>query len=305
MISLPRRPFRIFAAALCPAALAACATVESTSVTLDYDPRAHEIGLPVAIEGETYNFLLDTAVDPSGIDDDLAAALGLATLGEEGEIVGVGSENPTAYPSVIERAEIGGRPVGPIEVLVLDIARLEERYGGPLHGVLGYSLLKDHAVQIDYRSGTVTFYDNGVTASEPACATAYRFPLEFLAPDDRLILLPGFSIGGVELPTFIDTGSSNGVRIDVTAPAVEPILEILPEGTEPTAMGARGEARQRNANLAGAVRAGPLAPQNVEVALVEQAPLAVAVGNRFFQALDATLVIDMPAGQVGIHTGCA
>ena len=238
------------------------------------------------------------------IDASEASALGLKQTGEGGEVEGVGNEAAMAFPSSVPEIIIGGVDYGPVEVLVADLGKLRERYGAPMHGILGYSLIKDNAVLIDYQSETVTIWRGAAPAAPRNCNSSYRVPLQFLANDDRLILLPDLMIDGHEVSAFLDTGSSNGLRIDVDAESIAPIRSRLPEGVESKSVGARGVASQRRATLEHPVRLGPLEVERVEVALVKRAPLAVGVGNRFFEALGARLLIDIPGRQVGVFTQC-
>ncbi|MCT2558621.1 aspartyl protease family protein [Tsuneonella sp. YG55] len=132
------------------ASMAACAAAPTREpATVAFDARSHEIGLPVTVEGRSLTFLLDAAVDPSAIDASQASTLGLKKTGEGGEVEGVGNEAAMAFPSSVPEIIIGGRDYGPIEVLVADLGKLRERYGAPMHGILGYSLIKDNAVLID------------------------------------------------------------------------------------------------------------------------------------------------------------
>ncbi len=272
-------------------------------LTMPFDPRSHEVAVQGSAGGSAATFLIDTAVDPSALDHALASAHGLSPLGEAEAVEGVGSNAATAYPATLDRLAIGGREYGPLDVAVMDMSKLSERYGAPLAGILGYSLLKDHAVLIDYPARLITLFDGA--AQEPRqCAAAYRFPLQFLSPEDRLIIVPGFSLGGVELPAFIDTGSSNGLRIDVNEPAVAPLLSSLPEGQQGSAVGARGEASQRTASLDMSVSLGDLSLRDPDVAMVRGASMAVGIGNRFFEALGAALLVDIPGGSVAIFQDC-
>jgi len=256
------------------------------------------------IDGTPRIFLIDTGVDPSAVDLAVARDHSLEKTGEHGEVDGVGNNGATAYPSVLPEITIGDRRFGPIDVLVIDMSKLSARYGAPLDGILGYSLLKDHAILIDYAVDEITFFD-GAAGSEPArCTKAYRFPLKFASDDDHSILVPGLTVGGVEIPAFVDTGSSNGLRIDVDSPAVAEILAALPKGRESTTIGARGEASQRLASLPMSVKIGPFTLQGAEAAMVHGATAPIGIGNRFFEALGAKLLIDIPGGEVGIFQSC-
>ena len=45
-----------------------------------------------------------------------------------------------------------------IAAATVDLSKLSERIGKPIHGVLGYSFLKDRIVQIDYPNSKLRFF---------------------------------------------------------------------------------------------------------------------------------------------------
>lgn len=269
-----------------------------------FEADAHEVAVQAFIAGQPATFLIDTGVDPSALDLTVAEAHGLKQTGEEGAIEGVGNNAATAYPSMLPTVTIDGTDYGPIEVLVMDMSRLSARYGAPLAGILGYSLLKDHAIRINYPAHQLTLFDGAAKDWPQHCAKAHRFPLRFLAEDDHLIVVPGLTVNGTEIPAFIDTGSSNGLRIDVDTQAIAQIREALPEGRASTSVGARGTASQHLALLSTPVELGPFTLHDADVAMVHGASMPIGIGNRFFEALEATLVVDIPGGMVGIFQDC-
>ena len=272
--------------------------------TVAFAGKAHQVAVETRIDGKPATFLIDTGVDPSALDVAVARAHGLSRTGEEAFIDGVGKDATTAYPTVLDAITIGDRQYGPVEMLAFDMSKLSARYGSPLAGILGYSLLKDHAVLIDYPSREITLFAGPATQEPSDCEKIFRFPLRFLASDDRLILVPGLTIGDSEIPAFIDTGSSNGLRIDLDAPSVAEINALLPQGRESTSIGARGADTQHLAMLSIPVELGPFTLENAEVAMVHGASMPIGIGNRFFEALNAKLLVDIPGGKVAIFQAC-
>ncbi|WP_338466202.1 pepsin/retropepsin-like aspartic protease family protein [Novosphingobium sp. ZN18A2] len=287
-----------------PLHVAQMATGDALARPFTYDAHSHEVAVQATIDGIARTFLIDTGVDPSAVDLAVARDHSLKQVGGHGEVEGVGKSTATAYPSIIPEISIGGERYGPLDVLVIDMSKLSAGYGAPLGGILGYSLFKDHAILIDYPTGQMTIF-NGSAAREPShCAKSYRFPLRFLSDDDHLITVPGLKIGGTEIPAFIDTGSSNGLRIAIDAPATADIRAALPEGRESTSVGARGTAAQRLAKLSTPVQLGPFTLDDADVAIVHGGSMPIGIGNRFFEALGATLLVDIPAEKVGLFEGC-
>jgi hypothetical protein len=287
--------------------LGSCAhvTASAPAITVPFDDHSNQVRIAATSNGMPLRMLVDTAVDPSAVDRSLAPSLGLSRIGDEGAVSGVGKDSATAYESVFAHLAIGGHDYGPIPVLVADLSKLQARFGEQMDGILGYSLLKDHAVLIDYPANRITIYDGA--AEEPRrCGKAHRFPLQFQSADEKLILVPGLTIGGVEIPAFLDTGSSGGLRIEDAAPGVASVRPLLPAGTAGTSVGARGQETLRNGVLTAPVGLGPFQIDKTDVALVDSTNPAIPIniGNRFLRALGVKVLVDIPHQRVGFYGEC-
>jgi hypothetical protein len=276
-------------------------------VVVPFDPHSHQVALAASAAGVDLKLLLDTALDPSAIDSALAARLGLARASANAPIEGVGSDAATAYDSVLPALSLGQHRLGPIDVAVFDMAKLRNRFGRPLDGILGYSFLKDRAVVIDYAADRVSIFERGADPDTAlaGCKRSHRVALRFVSEEDRLIVIPGLAIAGVEVPAMLDTGSSNGLRIEDKSPQLASVRHLLPAGEAGTSVGARGEAPQRRATLAVPVTLGPFTVERAEVALVDRrGAVPVNIGNRFLRAMRTRLLVDMPRGRVEFHGDC-
>lgn len=285
--------------------LAGCAA-STRPARVGFNSQSNQVAVPIRIHDRTLTFLVDTAVDPSVVDRKIASDLGLKRLGQSGSIEGVGNESTTAYPVKIPEFRIAGQRFGPVDALVLDMSRISAAFGGRLDGVLGYSLLKDHAVLIDYPRNEVFVY-RGIPPNVPkGCRRSHRFPLRFRSEEDRLILVPGLLINGVEVPAMLDTGSSNGLRIEEDAPALAGVRAVLPTGVAGSSVGARGQAVQRRGVLTVPVLLGPFRLAQTDVALVSlrNPDVPVNIGNRFLRAIGAKLLVDIPRRGVAVYGNC-
>ncbi|HZC38148.1 MAG TPA: pepsin/retropepsin-like aspartic protease family protein [Sphingomicrobium sp.] len=293
--------------------IAACTIVTSVSAnaprrqtTVPFEAHKNEILITASVNGVPLRLLVDTAVDPSAIDHQVAATLHLSRASQEGAIEGVGSDTATAYESVIPSLAIGNRSYASISVLVSDFSKLRARFGIQLDGVLGYSLLKNHAVLIDYPANRITIYDGPVKRTPQQCRKVYAFPLRFQSKDEKLMLVPGLTIAGIEVPALLDTGSSGGLRIDETAPDIARVRRLLPKGEVGTSVGARGEEGLRKGVLRAPVRLGRFQLGKTDVAMVktDNPDVPVNIGNAFLRALRIKLLVDIPGGRVGIYGDC-
>ena len=276
------------------------------ALVVGFDPRHDQVGVDAVAGGVPLRLLIDTAVDPSVIDRMTAAALKLKQRGAEAEIEGAGSSaSATGYESTIDALTISGTAYSSIAVIVADLSALRTRYDAALDGILGYSLLKEHAVIIDYPRNRLTIFRNS-GASPLGCRRSYSVPLQFQSEDNRLILVLGLKIGGKQVPAFLDTGSSGGLRIEDQAPSVAAIRAMLPLGEASSSIGARGVEALRTGTLNVPVTLGPFRSLHTKVALVPSSnpQVPVNIGNQFLRALGVRLLVDMPARRLGLYSDC-
>ena len=159
-------------------------------VEIPFEFFRNEIILSVNVNGKgPFNMMLDTGTDPSVIDLGTARNLGLKLepLGKPG--AGGGTDVNLTYYTRLPLVEIGGVTVKNLETLTVDLSKMSERLGKPLHGVLGHSLLNGRIVQIDYANRVLRFYSKSPfikTGNQPN--TANRTVLSFRYADNVLIV---------------------------------------------------------------------------------------------------------------------
>lgn len=290
-----RIPRHALAAALCLGALACAGGEPATGdgaaaaaaapagpepvVSVDFENPRNQIVLQVGIgEAGPFNFLLDTATDPSAFDLDTADSLGIPVDRESGGFaVGTGSQDVRIYP-----VEIGGLSIGGVEFDTIAsmaagfLRRLGEPLGVPLHGVLGVSFLRDKAVVIDYPARRIHIYDEPVPV--PEGPDVVSIPMEREGND---VVVPGFLVDGEPLRVTLDTGSSLVLSVYST-PAAR--LGIGDGGArEDTVRGFRGEATIRVVDV-DSIGLGPLQLRDVEVVLPGRDLLTEGnLGNGYLQ----------------------
>src|SRR5213079_1970072 len=91
---------------------------------------------------------------------DLATAkeldLNLKSTGQQA--TGGGSEKSQVFLTQIPQVEIGGLASKNIVAVAVDLSKSSQVLGKPLHGILGYSMLKNRVVQFDYPKRVIRFY---------------------------------------------------------------------------------------------------------------------------------------------------
>lgn len=189
----------------------------------------------IIIEGRINNsvplkFILDTGVGktlitslPEGEEIYLNSSrtVKLAGLGE-GEPV----EAFYAESNILTIETVEGRN---IEVLFLkeDIFQLSSFMGTNVHGIIGYDLFANFAVEIDYLAKVVRLYDTKAFAKKfrelPKHSKWHKIPIDI--QDQKPYVIVGHKhkdgIGFTEIRLLIDSGSSNAFSLyDLTHPSI-------------------------------------------------------------------------------------
>lgn len=195
----------------------ASATTGIVEVPFDFYHGAIVVQAKVDGKGP-FNMMLDTGVDPSVIDLRTAREIGLkiASSGHQGS--GGGTETNLAYETKLPVLELGNLKASTIDALAVDLSKTGNALGKPLHGVLGYSLLKNRIVQIDYPKHIARFYSTSpfLKARHPAKSPKLT-TLSFRYRDD--ILMDGVSVNGKGIIANLDTGSDGGFQLTPAAVA--------------------------------------------------------------------------------------
>ena len=184
-------------------------------VEIPFDFYHNEIILQVKVNGKgPFNMMLDTGTDPSAVDLTTAKDIGLKLhpLGKPGE--GGGTDVNLTYYTEMSLVEVAGFTVKNVETLAIDLSKVSERLGKPLHGVLGHSVLNGRIVQIDYPNRVVRFYSQPLFSK--AASTPKRSVFSFRYSDN--VLLDDVFVNGKKVVGNLDTGSSGA--FDLTPAAV-------------------------------------------------------------------------------------
>lgn len=124
--------------------------------------------------------LLDTDTDPSGIDSALARELDLKLTSTGQRASGGGTDVNLVYATRLPLVEIGAVTAKGLAAASINLTKLGEKLGKPIHSVLGYSFMKDRIVQIDYPAGKVRFYTRSpFPANVQSTATRTVIPFRY------------------------------------------------------------------------------------------------------------------------------
>lgn len=226
----------------------------SRSVSVQFLVSRSQILVPVQIgdEKEARWFLLDTAVDPSVIDESLLELDGVELVSDETqEAEGAGDGKGLSIRLArVNRYAVGDWSMFTLEVVAADLSGFGGSLGQELAGILGYSFLKDKIVRVDYGNTRLDLASNRAVlpGQTDVCPEAHTVPLRFMSSAD-LIPVVDLLINDQELRVTLDTGSSLGVQIYDSAVSRLGLESIRDEAEASSITGARGQAEIRTATL--------------------------------------------------------
>ncbi len=195
----------------------------------------NQIVVQVKMAGKgPFNMLFDTDTDPSAIDLATAREIGLK-LGSKGyQGTGGGTETNLVYPTNIPGVDLGGVTAKEVFAAAIDLTKLSGKLGKPIHGVLGYSFLKNRIFQIDYAASKIRFYlKSPYPGIQNSPSTVNRTVVPFRYENE--VLVEAVFVNGQKVCATLDTGGSN-------------TFALTPEGT--TMLGLEEEARNAKVEIA-------------------------------------------------------
>ena len=163
--------------------------------------------IQVKLNGKgSYNMVLDTGSDISTIDLATAKELGLSLKSTGQQATGGGSEKQQSFLTQIPQVEIGSLASKNIYAVAVDLSKSSQVLGKPLHGVLGYGVLKNRVVQFDYPKRVIRFYSSApYPKADRNFNNERRASLPFQLGDSSPIIDDVY-VNGQKIKAVIDTG---------------------------------------------------------------------------------------------------
>jgi predicted aspartyl protease len=178
-------------------AVSACAGVPDGRKPLAFSGRAHQVVVPVLVDGQgPFRFLLDTGASRSLISTDVARKVGAATVSRTRMVTAAGH---SVRPVTLVQLQVGD--VTTLRVAATILATAELRAGGrSVDGILGQDVLARHAYTIDYRRRQIRWDE------ETCFPGGVRLPLDI--DDGRAVVtLPAPTAAGAGLRMIPDSGA--------------------------------------------------------------------------------------------------
>jgi len=250
---------------------------------------ANQIIVQAKIGGKgPYNMLIDTDTDPSAIDSATAKELGL-DVGAKGSVAtGGGTEKNVVYPTRLSTVEVGALTARDVGAATIDLKKLSDRIGKPIHGVLGFSFLRDRIIQIDYPNLKIRFFAESPyprISLAPNTVNTMAFPFR---REDGDVIIESVFINNEKMRATLDTGSSSSFILTPEAVAILRLDEQADEGKTSNAVGYNGEYANKS-GLLKSVRLGRFALESVPATFWlpntghDKKTFQVNIGNAFFE----------------------
>lgn len=249
----------------------------------------NQIVVQVKVNGKgPFNMLVDTNTDPSAIDAATAKELGLQVGPSGSAATGGGTETNVVYPTRLTSVEVGGISAKDVAAATIDLTKIASRIGKPIHGVLGYSFLKDRIMQIDYENSKLRFFATSpYPRIELAPNTVNTIALPFRREDGDVIIDSVF-VNNEKMRATLDTGSSGTFTLTPEAVAVLGLEEQMREGKGGQSVGYNGEYENKSGILK-SVRLGRFSAESVPADFWlpntghDKKKFQINIGNGFFQ----------------------
>ncbi len=263
-------------------------------VEIPFDFVRNEIIVQVKVDGKgPFNMMLDTGTDPSVVDLATAKELGLKLSSAGGPVSGGGTGKNLAYETKLPLVEAGGLTVKNLSAVAIDLSKVGERLGKPLHGVLGHSLLNGRVVQIDYLNHVVRFYSQSpFTKADRQVNTAKRTVLRFRYDDN--ILIDDVFVNGKKMVGNLDTGSSGNFHLTPAAVSYLGLEEEVKQARVSTSVGYNNisenrEGKVSNVTIGGISIDGPSVIFFGKGTGRDKEPWGVNIGNVFLKDFVVTI----------------
>jgi predicted aspartyl protease len=248
----------------------------------------NQIVVEVKIAGKgPYTMLLDTDTDPSAIDLATARELGLRLDSKSFPATGGGTQTNLVQLTRLPTVELGGVVAKDVAAGAIDLKKLSARLGRPIHGVLGFSFLKDRIVQIDYAASKVRFYaESPYLGIQNSPNTVNKIAVPFRYDDG--VLIDSVFVNGHKLKATLDTGSSGTFSLTPEGVATLGLDEATQDGEVQKSVGYNGEYESKSGILK-SVRIGRLSIESAPAAFWpagsghDKKNCQVNIGNGFFK----------------------
>lgn len=265
-----------------------------TVIEIPFDFYRNEIVVQVRVDGKgPFSMMVDTGTDPSAIDLVSARELGLKLDPVGKPATGGGTSVNLAYETKLPLIELGSLTAKNVAAVAIDLSKISERFGKPINGVLGHSLLNGRIVQIDYPNHLLRFYSERPLAKpgkEPN--TSQRTTLPFHYHDN--VLIEDVTVNGKKLVGNLDTGSNGSFELTPAAVSYLRLEEEVKRAQPVTSVGYNNVSEDRKGKVDN-VTVGGISIDSPSVRFFgkgagrDKKPWGINIGNEFLKDFIVTV----------------
>ena len=271
-----------------------CSLAQDKVLEVPFDFYRNEIILQVKVNGKgPFNMMLDTGTDPSAVDLTTARELGLKLQSLGTRASGGGTEANLIYGTRLPAVEVGPLVVKNLETVAIDLSKMGERLGKPLHGVLGHSLLNGRIVQVDYPNRMLRIYSRSpFVKAANQLNTSRRTVLSFRYDDN--VLVDDVFVNGKKLVANLDTGSDGSFKLTPAAISYLGLEDEFNRARTSTAVGFNGVSENREGKVSN-ITIGGISVDAPAVVFFgkgtgrDKKPWSLNIGNAFLKDFVVTI----------------
>lgn len=187
---------------------------ESDTFKVDFELVNNIMVIPIQVNNVTLSFVLDTgAGHPILFNSTLTDSLLTLNNSKKVYLKGVGSlRKIPAIKSLNNVFKVGGATNKNQKLYVVNdvSANFSPQLGVPIHGVIGYDLLKDFVIEINYISKKIKFITNASYVKK-RCRTCETLPFYFYNKKPYVTLLSTINKKAITTKLLVDTGNSDAL----------------------------------------------------------------------------------------------
>lgn len=276
-----------------PVSRAAASIPSKAAATVSFalsDVDTGHILLPVTIDGKgPYNMIFDSG-GQNILTPQIARKLGIKSTGAV-PIGGAGPKNVQAGLAQIGEMSIGNAHLNDQQFLVMPLPAtlVNERHDLPIAGIVGFEMLKNFAITIDYGNRTMTLADPHAF-TYTGKGTRLAFTTDGHAP------LVHANLDGVEGTYWLDTGNGGGLILFDPFVKAHPQLDKARAGLHLVSPGGVGGTIPEFQTRFASLQLGPYVLRNVAASVTHQSQggfasqtLAGDIGSQELRRFTVTL----------------
>jgi hypothetical protein len=147
-------------------------TVAAQQTTIPFHLQDNLIRVPVTLNGQSLDAVLDSGTGGLGIDYAFAQSLHLDIGQSIGMVPGGGKPEPM-YPVILDHLDFGPEHLSFTPAIAVDLSHLSASAGFPVHLLLGLPVFRQNILRVDYPAHTLTFLDAPPPCADPIPFTIY------------------------------------------------------------------------------------------------------------------------------------